>query len=61
MLRANGIWVKSSHSEQGACVEVSLKGKLNVRDSKDPHIPGLLFDVTAWEPFVAALHARDSS
>ncbi|MGW3124409.1 DUF397 domain-containing protein [Streptomyces sp. NPDC001107] len=60
MLRTDGIWVRSSHSESGACVEVSLREKLSVRDSKDPRIPGFSFDARAWSCFVAALHAADS-
>ncbi|MFG2351522.1 DUF397 domain-containing protein [Streptomyces phaeochromogenes] len=59
MLRTDGVWVKSSHSEEGACVEVSARQGLRVRDSKDPHISGLTFDVTAWACFVAALHAQE--
>ncbi|MEV0936420.1 DUF397 domain-containing protein [Streptomyces phaeochromogenes] len=60
VLRTDGMWVKSSHSESGACVEVSLQGRLSVRDSKDPHIPGFSLDAMAWSCFVAALRAADS-
>ncbi|MEV5910538.1 DUF397 domain-containing protein [Streptomyces chartreusis] len=60
MLRTDGVWVKSSHSESGACVEVSVNGRLSVRDSKDPHLPGFSFDVTAWSSFILAVHAPDA-
>ncbi|MFI7413621.1 DUF397 domain-containing protein [Streptomyces sp. NPDC049627] len=60
VLRTDGIWVKSSHSESGACVEVSLRERLSVRDSKDPRLAGFSFDVTVWSAFISAVHAPDA-
>ncbi|WP_458246920.1 DUF397 domain-containing protein [Streptomyces sp. MAI_2237] len=60
VLHSNGVWVKSSHSESGACVEVSLRERLSVRDSKDHRMPQLGFGATAWTSFTASLRAEDS-
>ncbi|WP_078948351.1 DUF397 domain-containing protein [Streptomyces bicolor] len=60
VLRTDGIWVKSSHSESGACVEVSLRERVSVRDSKDPHLAGFSCDVTVWASFISAVHAPDA-
>ncbi|MCF3146501.1 DUF397 domain-containing protein [Streptomyces platensis] len=52
-------WRKSSYSNQegGACLEVSddFPALVPVRDSKDPHGPALLFEVSAWASFVSAV------
>jgi hypothetical protein len=46
-------WQKSSHS--GACVEARQDGAVQVRDSKDPDGPVLMFPGSTWGRFVAAL------
>ena len=55
----NAAWRKSSYStgNGGACVEVArnLPGVVAVRDSKDPHGPGLVFAPGAWSAFIASL------
>lgn len=48
-------WCRSSHSDDGNCVEVAWAGAVLVRDSKDPHGPILLFDIQEWRSFVADL------
>lgn len=52
-------WRKSSHSsEDGAdCVEVAdaFPALVPLRDSKNPAGPVLLFQRSAWDPFLAAL------
>ncbi|MEV3963483.1 DUF397 domain-containing protein [Nocardia sp. NPDC050193] len=54
-------WCKSSYSGNDECVEVAWfgRGRVAVRDSKDPVGPALMFDATDWDSFVAAL--RDDS
>ncbi|NEW75134.1 DUF397 domain-containing protein [Streptomyces rhizosphaericus] len=44
----------------GACIEVAenlvaSRGVVPVRDSKDPHGPALMFELTAWSSFVSAV------
>ncbi|MFH8220019.1 DUF397 domain-containing protein [Streptomyces sp. NPDC018057] len=52
-------WRKSSYSSGtgGECVEVAdaSPALLPVRDSKNPAGPVLLFQRSAWDPFLAAL------
>ncbi|EYT84408.1 toxin [Streptomyces sp. Tu 6176] len=52
-------WRKSSYSnDDGAdCVEVAdaFPALIPVRDSKDPAGPVLLFQRSAWDPFLSAL------
>ena len=49
-------WRKSSYSGNGGgnCVEVAsnLRGRVAVRDSKDPDGPKLAFTEEAWSEFV---------
>ncbi|MER7582516.1 DUF397 domain-containing protein [Kitasatospora sp. NPDC097691] len=55
-------WRKSTYSNgQGGCVEVAdgYLGVMPVRDSKDPQGPALVFPVTAWESFVAAVRSGE--
>ncbi|MFF4601746.1 DUF397 domain-containing protein [Streptomyces sp. NPDC001339] len=56
------VWRKSSYSNNdgGECVEVAdnLPGLVPVRDSKDPHGPGLLIPGRAWAAFVAGVKAE---
>ncbi|MFF3545126.1 DUF397 domain-containing protein [Streptomyces platensis] len=58
-LLATAAWRKSSYSNQdgGNCIEVSddFPALVPVRDSKDPHGPALLFEVSAWASFVSAV------
>ncbi|NLU70082.1 DUF397 domain-containing protein [Streptomyces sp. HNM0574] len=50
-------WIKSSHSANGACVEVRSPAvsTVDVRDSKDPQGPALSFRPAAWTGFVATV------
>ncbi|MFI0784842.1 DUF397 domain-containing protein [Streptomyces lydicus] len=56
---APAAWRKSSYSngEGAACVEVAdgHPGVVPVRDSKNPHGPALLFPISRWSSFIAAL------
>ncbi|MFI1620579.1 DUF397 domain-containing protein [Streptomyces lydicus] len=56
---APSIWRKSSYSngEGAACVEVAggHPGVVPVRDSKNPHGPALVFPISRWSSFVAAV------
>lgn len=46
-------WRKSSRSTCGSCVEVRLAGDaVEVRDSKNPDGPRLLFTLREWHAFV---------
>ena len=48
-----GVWVKSSRSEQTACVEVDLSADaVLVRSSTDHAGPVLAFSQDEWEAFV---------
>ncbi|WP_433857442.1 DUF397 domain-containing protein [Streptomyces kronopolitis] len=52
-------WRKSSYSgsDSGSCLEV-LDGNpsgVPVRDSKVPHGPALVFEISVWSLFVAAV------
>ncbi|MEW2291832.1 DUF397 domain-containing protein [Streptomyces sp. NPDC006743] len=67
MKHSNGIdpgsvaWRKSSYSndEGGDCVEVAdVPAFVPVRDSKNPTGPVLLFQRSAWTPFLSALKNR---
>ncbi|MFD8327582.1 DUF397 domain-containing protein [Streptomyces lydicus] len=53
-------WRKSSYSgsENGACVEIAdgQPGVVPVRDSKNPHGPALVFSISRWSSFVAAVN-----
>jgi hypothetical protein len=46
-------WRKSSYSgaNGGQCVEVTARGPILVRDSKDPHGPALEFTPETWRKF----------
>ena len=49
-------WRTSTRSQTSNCVEVApLGGAVAVRDSKDAGGPVLVFDLAAWQEFVAAL------
>jgi hypothetical protein len=54
-------WRKSSHSGGGdgnTCVELAgLPGAVAVRDSKDPHGPGLALSPAAFRALLAHLRA----
>jgi hypothetical protein len=56
--KAGLIWRKSSHSADGACVEVAcVKGhQVLVRDSKDRSGPVLQFSVPEWRAFLGGVH-----
>lgn len=49
-------WRTSTRSQTSNCVEVApLGGAVAVRDSKDAGGPVLIFDLSAWQEFVAAV------
>jgi hypothetical protein len=53
-------WHKSSHSDDGGCVEIAnVDGLIGLRDSKDPDGPVLIFDRHEWDAFTAGI--RDGS
>jgi hypothetical protein len=59
---SRAIWSKSARSNNGGnCVEVArnLPGVVAVRDSKDPHGPGLAFATAEWEAFTAGVKAGE--
>lgn len=51
-------WRKSTHSAEGACVEVAdgLSDGVGVRDSKDSAGPVLVFSRQAWRTFLSTIH-----
>ena len=49
-------WHKSSHSDDGGCVEIAeADGLIGVRDSKDPGGPILTFNRHEWAAFTAGI------
>ncbi|MGX1853421.1 DUF397 domain-containing protein [Streptomyces sp. NPDC055299] len=52
-------WRKSSYSgsDSGSCLEVldGYPSGIPVRDSKVPHGPALVFEISAWSSFVTAV------
>ena len=49
-------WRKSSHSSDGACVEVAaVPGQIMVRDSKDSDGAFLTFTANEWSAFIAGV------
>ncbi|MFI7670982.1 DUF397 domain-containing protein [Nocardia sp. NPDC049526] len=51
-------WFKSSRSTSGSdCIEVAYldKGRVGVRDSKNPTGPALVFTPTEWDAFTAGI------
>ncbi|WP_040833908.1 DUF397 domain-containing protein [Nocardia brevicatena] len=55
-------WFKSSRSAGGKdCVEVAhlRRGRVAVRDSKDPSGPALLFTPAEWDGFVAGTRSGE--
>jgi len=53
-------WHKSTYSGNngGNCVEVAAADRrIAIRDSKDPHGPGLAFDPKDWQRFADRLKA----
>lgn len=57
----NGVWRKSSFSNNGGCVEVSplTGGGVAVRDSKHRGGAVLRFTATEWAAFVAGVRAHE--
>jgi len=55
-------WIKSTHSANGACVEVRSPAPqaVLVRDSKAPAGPMLTFAPGSWAGFVAKMCANES-
>ncbi|MEV4465726.1 DUF397 domain-containing protein [Micromonospora echinofusca] len=57
-------WRKSTRSNgSGNCVEVAddLRGKVGLRDSKDPHGPALTFNPSSWVAFVEGIKSTPPS
>jgi len=54
-------WRKSTRSNvNGACVEVRrLKGRVQVRDTKDRRGPVLTFSADTWRGFVVDIHTGE--
>ncbi|KOG90868.1 DUF397 domain-containing protein [Streptomyces varsoviensis] len=57
-------WFKSSYSSNGgACVEIATnltaRGVVPVRDSKNPTGPALAIDTAAWADFVAFVRTTE--
>jgi len=50
----DAVWVKSSRSTNGNCVEVARlgNGQVAVRDSKSQHGPVLVFAAGDWRAFM---------
>ncbi|CAL9430604.1 hypothetical protein SUDANB60_02023 [Streptomyces sp. enrichment culture] len=61
MLRFNDSWMKSSYSENSACVEAKLSTELLVRDSKEHEFGTLTFSPNAWQHFVTTLREKTFS
>ena len=55
-------WIKSSYSgSQANCVEVTVRDRIMVRDTKDRTGHVLRFTPTAWREFAEQLKAAESS
>ncbi|WFE96818.1 DUF397 domain-containing protein [Micromonospora sp. WMMD987] len=54
-------WRKSTHSAEGACVEVAdgLAVGVGVRDSKDTAGPALVFSAQSWRIFLREIKEKD--
>ncbi|WP_416903510.1 DUF397 domain-containing protein [Micromonospora echinospora] len=53
-------WRKSSHSDDGNCVEVAYTHKLVfVRDSKNCAGPALRFDLIQWQAFMNGVRLNE--
>jgi predicted secreted Zn-dependent protease len=58
--RAIAEWRKSSHSSDGACVEVAfVPGQIMVRDSKDRDGAILTFTASEWKAFIAGARSGE--
>ncbi|MFJ9998214.1 DUF397 domain-containing protein [Streptomyces werraensis] len=53
--------MKSSYSENSACVEAKLSTELLVRDSKEHEFGTLTFSPNAWQHFVTTLREKTFS
>ncbi|WP_329007801.1 DUF397 domain-containing protein [Micromonospora rifamycinica] len=58
---AGACWRKSTHSAEGACVEVAdgLSAVVQVRDSKDVAGPVLVFSAQSWRNFLREFKEKD--
>jgi len=55
-------WIKSSYSgSQANCVEVTVRDRIMVRDTKDRTGPVLRFTPAAWREFAEQLKVGKSS
>jgi hypothetical protein len=55
-------WVKSSYSgSQANCVEVAVRDRVRVRDTKDRTGPILNFRTEAWRKFISQVKAAARS
>ncbi|HEX2742896.1 MAG TPA: DUF397 domain-containing protein [Streptosporangiaceae bacterium] len=54
-------WVKSSYSgSQANCVEVTVRGRVRLRDTRDRAGPVLIFRTEAWREFTSQVKAAGS-
>lgn len=58
-VRAHTIFMKSSFSEGGDCVEVTRTEVVGVRNSNDPDGPMLLVTRSGWEAFANGMLAGE--
>jgi Domain of unknown function (DUF397) len=64
MDRSAAIWKKSRYSNGSAnCVEIAtnFRGRVAVRDSKDPDGPILVFTTSEWDAFLRMVNEGDAS
>jgi hypothetical protein len=58
----DGEWRKSSYSDQGDCVEVSLGvDAVRVRNSTNRSLPSISFGTRQWAEFLAAVRIGEFS
>lgn len=58
---SDAVWVKSSRSTNGNCVEVARLsgGHVGVRDSKNQHGPVLVFTSADWQTFIGGVKSGE--
>jgi Domain of unknown function (DUF397) len=57
---APSLWRKSTKSSHGGCVEVRfVAGSVQLRNSRDPAGPILVFTTNEWDAFLAGAQERE--